>query len=190
MHQTIMEPLHKKTSSIIINQKLLNQINSMIQERKFSSISDIVNTAMVFFLGELSIEKTNPNFDYAAIVENMPTNNLERAKISVSLSGYLDAELENLAKATQRNKSFIVRMALSRFFEVYNNTEKITIKSIVPEEKASISKSELNEMIHETVREIVPEIIEEYTKIEEKLVISKKELEKVIYEMINEILKK
>jgi hypothetical protein len=140
----------------------------MIQERKFSSISDIVNTAIVFVLGELFTDRTNPNFDYATIVEDMPADNSERAKISVSLSGYLDAELENLAKATQKNKSFIVRMALSRFFEVCNNTEKITIKPIVPEEKVSISKSELNKMIHETVREIVPEIIEEYIKNQEQ----------------------
>ena len=143
-------------------------MNSMIQERKFSSISDIVNTAIVFVLGELFTDRTNPNFDYATIVEDMPADNSERAKISVSLSGYLDAELESLAKATQKNKSFIVRMALSRFFEVCNNTEKITIKPIVPEEKVSISKSELNKMIHEKVREIVPEIIEEYIKNQEQ----------------------
>ncbi|WNY23422.1 hypothetical protein MmiHf6_07290 [Methanimicrococcus hongohii] len=129
----------------------------MIQERKFSSVSDIVNTAIVFVLGELFTERTNPNFDYASIVEDIPTDNPERVKISVSLSGYLDTELENLAKATQKNKSFIVRMALSRFLEVCNNTEKVAIKPIVPEEKLDISKSELEEMIYEIVNKVVKE---------------------------------
>ena len=150
-------PNHKKISSITISQKLLNQINSMIQAGKFSSMSDIVNTATVFVLGELSTERENPNFDYSAIIENMPTDKSAKIKISIALSGYLDSELENLAKMTQQNKSFIVRMALFRFFEVQIGNAERKKQAIVSDEKLVISKNELEELIHEVVNKILKE---------------------------------
>jgi len=149
-------PRQKKISiSFTISQKLLNQINSMIQIGKFSSISDIVNTATTFVLGELSAERKNPYFDYSAVVENVPVDNSAKAKISVTLSEYVDAELENLMKRTQKNKSFIVRMALFRFFDFYNNAEKMEISSSVPDEKLVVSKNELKEIVCEMLNEIL-----------------------------------
>ena len=150
-------PNHKKISSITISQKLLNQMNSMIQAERFSSLSDIVNTSIVFILGELSAERTNPYFDYSAIIENIPNDNSAKTKVSIALSGYLDSELENLAKITHNNKSFIVRMALFRFFEFYNNIEKGEMQVTIPDEKLLVSKNELEKMIHEVVNKILEE---------------------------------
>jgi len=151
-------PNHKKISiSFTISQKLLNQMNSMIQTGNFSSISDIVNTATAFILGELATEKTNPNFDYSVIVEDMPVDNSEKTKISVTVSEYLDSELVNLAKVTQKNKSFIVRMALFRFFDFYNNTEKMEKQAAVPTDKVIVSESELEDIVREMLNRILKE---------------------------------
>lgn len=147
----------KISISFTINQKLLNQINSMIKPGNFSSTSDIVNTAITFFLGNLYIEKTEPDFDYSVIVEDIPIDNSAKTNISVTLSEYLDSELENLVKITQKNKSYIVRIALFRFFEYRNNVEKTKKETIVPDEKITLSKTELEEMIHEVVNKILNE---------------------------------
>ncbi|WP_316558156.1 hypothetical protein [Methanimicrococcus hongohii] len=120
-------------------------------------MSDIVNTATVFVLGELSTEKTNSNFDYTAFVENIPDDNSARTKISIALSGYLDAELEDLAKSTHKNKSYIVRMALFRFFDFCNDPEKIKIHATDSEDKITISKKELEEMVYEVVNKVIKE---------------------------------
>ena len=120
-------------------------------------MSDIVNTATVFVLGEISTERANPNFDYSIIIENMPIDKSAKKKISVALSGYLDTEIEKLAKITKQNKSFIVRMALFRFFEVQKNDEEVKIPPIIEDERAFVSKNELEEMIHEVVNKILKE---------------------------------
>lgn len=150
-------PNHKKIISFAISQKILNQMNSMIKVGNFSSISDVVNTSTIFFLGELSIEKTNPNFNYESIIRNSPDDKSAKTKISVALNGYIDAELENLAKVTQKSKSFIVRMALFRFFEVYKNTGKTKEQAIILEEKLLVSKNELEEIVYEMVIKVLKE---------------------------------
>ena len=157
-------PNHKKIISFAISQKILNQMNPMIKIGNFSSISDVVNTSTIFFLGELSIEKTNPNFDYETIIRDIPDDNSARIKISVALNGYVDAELENLSKVTQKSKSFIVRMALFSFFKVYNKTEITERKEVISEEKIVYSKNEMKEIVREIAHEVVPEIIDEYLK--------------------------
>lgn len=157
-------PNHKKIISFAISQKILNQMNSMIKVGNFSSISDVVNTSTIFFLGELSIEKTNPNFNYESIIRNSPDDKSAKTKISVALNGYIDAELENLAKVTQKSKSFIVRMALFRFFEVYKNSGKAKEQPFALEEKILVSKNEMKEIIREIIHETVPEIIDEHLK--------------------------
>jgi hypothetical protein len=150
-------PNHKKISSITISQKLLNQMNSMIDAEIFSSMSDIVNTATIFVLGEISTERANPNFDYSMIIENMPIDKSEKRKISVALSGYLDTEIEKLSKITKQNKSFIVRMALFRFFDVQKNNEEVEKLPIIEDEKAFVSKNELEAMIQEIVNRTLNE---------------------------------
>jgi hypothetical protein len=157
-------PNHKKIISFAISQKILNQMNSMIKIGNFSSISDVVNTSILFFLGELSIEKTNPNFDSETIIRNIPDDNSAKTKISVALNGYADTELECLSKATQKSKSFIVRMALFRFFEAYNNPDKTIKPIVVAENELFIPKNELKETVREIVNEIVPEIVDGYLK--------------------------
>ncbi|MDR2944660.1 MAG: ribbon-helix-helix domain-containing protein [Methanosarcinales archaeon] len=127
----------------------------MIKNGTFTSISDVVNTSTIFFLGELSIEKTNPNFDYSIIIKNSTDDNSARAKISVALNGYVDDELENLAKSTQKSKSFIVRMALFRFFDVYSKIKKINEPAVIPDEKLIVSKNELEEIVHEMINKIL-----------------------------------
>ena len=136
-------------------------MNSMIKVGNFSSISDVVNTSTIFFLGELAVEKINPNFDWETIIRDIPDDNSAKTKISVALNGYVDTELENLSKVTQKSKSFIVRLTLFRFFEAYNNSNKIT-KPVINKEELLIPKNELKETIREIVNEIVPEIVDEY----------------------------
>ena len=154
----MISPNHKKNSiSFTINQKLLNQMNSIIQTGKFSSRSDIVNIATAFFLGELSTKRTKPNFDYSKIVEDIPIDDSKSEKISVTLSEYVDIELEDLARVTQKNKSFIVRIALIRFFEFYNNTEEIKKSIVISEEKLTVSKNELEKIIQKILTETLKE---------------------------------
>jgi len=151
-------PNHKKYSiSLTISQRLLNQMNSMIQAGKFSSISDIINVAMAFILGDLSEKRVNPNYDYSILVEDIPFDNSAKIRISASVSEYLNVEIENLAKVTHKNKSFIVRMALFKFLESYQNIKEVKRPVIVPKEKLMISKDELEELIHETVSRILKE---------------------------------
>ena len=154
----MISPNHKKYSiSLTISQRLLNQMNSMIQEGKFSSISDIINVSIAFVLGDLSENRINPDFDYSILLEDIPIDNSAKIRISASLSEYLNIEVENLARATHKNKSFIVRMALFRFFEFQQNIKEVMKHVIVPEEKVIISKDELEEMIHEIVNKMFTE---------------------------------
>ena len=132
-------------------------MNSMIQAGKFSSISDIINVAIAFILGDLSEKRINPNYDYSILVEDIPFDNSAKIRISVSVSEYLNVEIENLAKVTHKNKSFIVRMAVFRFLESYQNIKEVKKPVIAPKEKLMISKDELEEMIHETVSKILKE---------------------------------
>jgi hypothetical protein len=151
---------HKKIISFTISQKIMTRMNSMIQTGNFSSISDVVNTSIIFFLSE---EKTNPNFDFSILVENMPTDNSEKKRVVVALNGYSNTELENLVKITNKNKSFIVRMALFRFFEIYNDIEKTitretnteTSNDVPPEEKILVSESELETIVQRMVNNIL-----------------------------------
>jgi len=151
--QIFMNPLrHKKSSiSFAISEKILSQLNSIIKTGKFTSYSDVVSNAIMFLISE----RTNSDFDYSAITENVPEDNSTKIKISIALNGYLDSELEKLAEITQKNKSFIVRMALFRFFDFYNNTDKIKEPVIVPEEKLLVSKNELEEIVQEMVNKIL-----------------------------------
>ena len=147
----------KYSISLTISQRLLNQMNSMIRAGKFSSISDIINVATAFALGNLSENRINPDFDYSVLLEDIPTDNSAKIRISASLSEYLNIEIENLAKVTHKNKSFVVRMALFRFFEFQQKIKEGMKQVIVPEEKLTISKSELEEMVHEIVNKMFTE---------------------------------
>ena len=142
-------PRHKKSSiSFGISEKILSHLNSLIKTGQFTSLSDVSSNAIMFLVAE----SANPDFDYSEITENVPEDNSAKTKISVALNGYLDSELEKLVEITQKNKSFIVRMALFRFFEFYHNSEKkIKEQVIVPEEKLVISKNELEEIVREMV---------------------------------------
>jgi Predicted transcriptional regulators containing the CopG/Arc/MetJ DNA-binding domain len=152
-------PNHKKIISFTISQKIMNQMNSMIQTGDFSSISDVVNTSILVFLGKITEEKTNPNFDFSVLTEDVPVDNSAKIKIVVALNGYSNTELENLVKITNKNKSFIVRMALFRFFEIYNSIEKTitretnigTSLEVPPEEKILVSESELETIVQRMV---------------------------------------
>jgi Predicted transcriptional regulators containing the CopG/Arc/MetJ DNA-binding domain len=156
-------PNHKKIISFTISQKIMNQMNSMIQTGDFSSISDVVNTSILVFLGKITEEKTNPDFDFSTLIEGMPTDNSEKEKVVVALNGYSNTELENLVQVTNKNKSFIVRMALFRFFEIYNNIEKTitresntgTSNDVPPEEKILVSESELETLVQRMVNNIL-----------------------------------
>jgi len=132
-------------------------MNSMIQTGDFSSISDVVNTSVIFFLSE---EKTNQDFDFSTFAEALSTDNSEKKRVVVALNGYSNTELENLVKTTNKNKSFIVRMALFRFFEIYNNIEKtaasddiknINSENIFPENKLLVSETELEIIVQRMV---------------------------------------
>ena len=157
LQTTMTFPNHKKIISFTISQKIMNQMNSMIQTGDFSSISDVVNTSVIFFLSE---EKTNQDFDFSTFAEALSTDNSEKKRVVVALNGYSNTELENLVKTTNKNKSFIVRMALFRFFEIYNNIEKtaasddiknINAENIFPENKLLVSETELEIIVQRMV---------------------------------------
>ncbi|WP_338099682.1 hypothetical protein [Methanolapillus africanus] len=150
----------KSSISFTISQKLLNQLNSMTQSGKFTSISDVVSTSIVFLIAE----RTNLNFDDSTLIETVPEDNSVRPKISAALNEYLDTELENISKDTQKSKSYIVRVALYRFIEFYNNNEITKKQEVVPGDELLVQKTELKEMVRGIAHEVVPEIIDEYLK--------------------------
>ena len=117
---------HRKTaSSLTISQKLLGKMVALIKSGRFSSISDIVNVSVSIFIGKLSVYEIDSEFSYSAFIALYQEDDTPREKVSVSYSEYLNEELERLSKLIKKNKSFLVRAALSNFFDFHvNNTAR------------------------------------------------------------------
>ncbi|WP_338097678.1 hypothetical protein [Methanolapillus ohkumae] len=120
-----------------------------MKENKFSSISDIVNVSVSMFIGQLSVYEQNSNFDRTRFADASQEDNTPRIKISVSYSVFLDDELEKLCQTTQKNKSFIVRIALDNFFDYYAHPEKK--KEIQKKTDFPASREELLAIIQEMI---------------------------------------
>jgi len=144
----------KKISiSLTVSQNLLNKMHQLIKGGKFSSLSDIVNVSVSIFFGKLSVYENEFEFDYNSISDWQQPDNSARETISITYSEFLDAELENLSAVTQKNKSYLVRIALSNFFEYYNNLGKSSFPS--PNYiYGPMSKTEFKEMVRKIIEEI------------------------------------
>ncbi|WNY25800.1 hypothetical protein [Methanolapillus millepedarum] len=147
----------RKTSiSLTVNQKFLNKMNQLINTSEFSSISDIVNVSVSMFIGKLSVYKDDPEFDCAKLDAFYQDDKSPREKISVSYSEFLDKELEALCLVTQKNKSYVVRIALDNFLDYYNkNGEKKLILN--RETNLSITKEDLKNIVKEIMDDIKKE---------------------------------
>ncbi|WNY28630.1 hypothetical protein MmiEs2_08300 [Methanimicrococcus stummii] len=142
----------RKTSiSLTVSQPYLNKMNQLIKAGKFSSISDVVNVAVSMYLGKMAIYENNLNFDFSKKVELKEDDKSPKQSISVTYSEFLDEELENLVAITQKNKSYIVRLALKDFFEYYINIEQ----RLKPDEEMNVfTKEDLVELIKEIINDI------------------------------------
>ena len=142
----------RKTSiSLTVSQTYLNKMNQLIKAGKFSSISDAINVAVSMYLGKISIYENNLNFDFSKKIELEENDKTPKKSISVTYSEFLDEELENLVAVTQKNKSYLVRLALKDFFEYYTNIEQ----HLKPKEEVNVfTKEDLVELIKEIVNDM------------------------------------
>ena len=148
----------KTSSSLTISQKLLSKMVALIKSGKFSSVSDIVNVSVSMFLGKLSVYEMDQGFNYSAFIASYQEDDSPREKISVSYSEYLNEELERLSSMTQKNKSFLVRVALDSFFDFHTNKtnrfEKLISKKMENIDISSLSREDLKSFISEILKEI------------------------------------
>ncbi|MDV0446817.1 hypothetical protein MsAg5_06740 [Methanosarcinaceae archaeon Ag5] len=146
----------RKTSiSLTVNQKFLNKMNQLIKTSEFSSISDIVNVSVSMFIGKLSVYENDPNFSCAKLAELYQDDNSPREKISVSYSEFLDKELEELCLVTQKNKSYVVRIALDSFLDYYSNSDKKIVLN--GETNFSMTKEDLKRIVKSIMDDIKKE---------------------------------
>lgn len=140
----------KVSISLTVSQTYLNKMNQLVKAGKFSSISDVVNVAVSMYLAKISIYENNLNFDCSKKIELKENDKSPKKSISVTYSEFLDEGLENLVAATQKNKSYLVRIALEDFFDYYTNIEQ----NIKPKEENVFTREDLVELIKDIISEI------------------------------------
>lgn len=142
----------RKTSiSFTVSQTHLSKMNQMIQNGKFSSISDIVSVAVSMYLGKISVYENSINFDYSKKIELKEKDNAPKKRITVTYSEFLDEELEKLIAITKKNKSYLVRVALIDFFEHYTSIEQRLTST---KEIDILTREDLVALIKDIVNEI------------------------------------
>lgn len=152
---------HKKSKSISVSHILITKINILIQDGEFATVSDVINTAVAEFLGKISIIRSIDNLDLVTIFNffeesiNYVENDLsDKESFSISFSNYINKELETLSIALDKNKSYIVRVAIYDFLFKFNdnhNSQRIQL----PLYDFPKSKEELEDFIIKTFEKMV-----------------------------------
>ncbi|MDR0766840.1 MAG: hypothetical protein LBE57_00090 [Methanosarcinales archaeon] len=112
---------NKLSISLAVSPYIKNKMEALVSTKHFGSTSDVVNTAVLMFLGKLSLCENEADFN--SFISGIIDEEAEKAKkeqISVSYNQFVDDELKNLSNTLKKSKSFIVRMAINDFFAYYN----------------------------------------------------------------------
>lgn len=143
---------NKLSISLAVSPHIKNKMEHLVSTKQFGSVSDVVNTAILMFLGKLSLSENKNDFNF--IISSAMDADSERVKkeqISVSYNKFVDDELKGLSNLLNKSKSFIVRMAINDFFAYYNGKgKKIEIQEF---RKYPLSEEELRNFILRIIQE-------------------------------------
>ena len=154
---------HKLSRSITVSHLIVIKIKTMIENGKFSTYSDAVSTAIIAFIGKISVLESTENVDPSLLDElfktaiNKEKNDRSKTeKISVSLNNYVIDEITTLTEATGKNRSFILRLAIYDFIHNFENPSPYAIKNptIINLEDYPQTTKELENFIIKTIEKI------------------------------------
>ena len=138
----------KRKLSITISQRLIIKMDNLIKNGKFASASDIINTSAAEMLGKISMINPNSFFDFSILEKIENEDNSKKENISITVSEYLNDELEILSEIINKPKSYLIRLSLIDFFKKYNTprAEFDKLQYEMPK-----TRKELENLIFETI---------------------------------------
>ena len=141
----------KRKISITVSQRLVLKMDSLIKNGKFASTSDIINISIAEILGKISMINQNSFFDFSSLEKIENNDDSKKENISITVSEYLNDELEILSEVTKKPKSHLIRLSLIDFFKKYN-TPRAELNTIQPEMPKT--REELENFIIETIEKV------------------------------------
>ncbi|MDV0444552.1 hypothetical protein MmiAt1_00790 [Methanimicrococcus sp. At1] len=143
---------NKLSISLAINPHIKTEMEALVSTKYFSSVSDVVNTAILMFLGKLTLCKNETDFNnFISSIMDIESEQIKKEQISVSYNKFIDDELKDLSNLLKKSKSFVVRMAITDFFTYYNG--KTNNLSDRKDEKYPASEDELREFVLRIINE-------------------------------------
>ncbi|WNY28200.1 hypothetical protein MmiEs2_03840 [Methanimicrococcus stummii] len=143
---------NKLSISLAVSPHTKNKMESLVSTKNFGSVSDVVNTAILMFLGKLSLCENETDFNYfISSTINVEAEKVKKEQISVSYNKFVDDELKDLSNVLKKSKSFIVRMAINDFLAYYGGkTTHLRSRDL---EKYPTSEEELRDFILKIIKE-------------------------------------
>lgn len=143
---------NKLSISLAVSPHIKNKMESLVSTKHFGSVSDVVNTAVLMFLGKLSLCENEMDFNFfISSTMDTDTEKIKKEQISVSYSQFVDDELKDLSNILKKSKSFIVRMAINDFLVYYNGKTNNLPNNVT--EKYPTSEEELKNFILKIIKE-------------------------------------
>lgn len=143
---------NKLSISLAVSHHTKNKMEMLVQTKRFGSVSDVVNTSILMFLGKLSLCENESDFNhFISLTMNMENEKAKKEQISVSYNKFVDDELKILSNILKKSKSFIVRMAINDFFMYYDGKANNPFKQ--KPENYPKSEEELKEFILKVMEE-------------------------------------
>lgn len=143
---------NKLSISLAVSPHTKNKMESLVSTKQFGSVSDVVNTAVLMFLGKLSLFKNEMDFNnFILSAVNYEAEKIKKEQISVSYNQFVDDELKELSFILKKSKSFIVRMAINDFLNFYTGKKKDYPEHNIG--KYPASEDELKEFILRIIKE-------------------------------------
>ncbi|WP_338099189.1 hypothetical protein [Methanolapillus africanus] len=108
------------------------------------------------FLGKIILCENEDGFEHSMIMEFEPNDSSQKTQISVAFNFFVIDKLSEIAENIQKNKSYVVRIAVHDFINYCENNEE-TIR--YPTQKKTDSEMPTTRMeLKEIMREILEEI--------------------------------
>ena len=152
--------IRKSSKSVILTTAITSKIDVYIKNGKFTTIPDILHTAIPEFLGKISLIENIENFNlnhltiyFSEAIELEKKDKSENEKVTVAFNNYTLDELLSLSETTKTNRSYIIRIALFDFFIKLENPSQMNFPSITQNNYPQ-TKNELENFIIETFKKI------------------------------------
>ncbi|WNY23314.1 hypothetical protein MmiHf6_06190 [Methanimicrococcus hongohii] len=143
---------NKLSISLAVSPHIKNKMEALVSTKQFGSVSDVVNTAILMFLGKLTFCENETDFnDFISAITDTEAEKIKKEQISVSYNKFVDDELKELSNLLKKSKSFIVRMAINDFFAYYNG--KANSLADRKTERYPASEDELREFVLKIINE-------------------------------------